>query len=117
PIVNYLAQLPYHPSSNCQPDHFYMINNTNPGFLPNGARSFGPTLPPANVRTIGDSLIEKNISWAYSGGAYNAAVALSDVAVAASQAAPNLSAAALADPRHAIGVAYCQICNPFQYAT
>ena len=25
--------------------------------------------------------------------------------------------AALADPAHALGVAYCQICNPFQYAT
>ncbi len=30
---------------------------------------------------------------------------------------PNLTAAALADPAHALGVAYCQICNPFQYAT
>ncbi|MGL1779459.1 hypothetical protein ACSTG7_23855, partial [Vibrio parahaemolyticus] len=30
---------------------------------------------------------------------------------------PNLSAAAVADPAHALGVAYCQICNPFQYAT
>jgi phospholipase C len=28
-----------------------------------------------------------------------------------------LTAAALADPAHALGVAYCQICNPFQYAT
>lgn len=38
-------------------------------------------------------------------------------AVAANPAKPNLSAAALADPAHALGVAYCQICNPFQYAT
>ncbi len=117
PIVNYLGQLPYHPSSNCQPDHFYMINNTNPGFLPNGARSFGTNIPPSNVKTIGDALIEKNISWAYYGGAYNAAVALADIAVAANPTAPNLAAAAAVDPAHAIGVAYCQICNPFQYAT
>jgi phospholipase C len=27
-----------------------------------------------------------------------------------------LTKAALADPAHALGVAYCQICNPFQYA-
>jgi phospholipase C len=28
-----------------------------------------------------------------------------------------LTAAAIADPANAVGVAYCQICNPFQYAT
>ena len=42
---------------------------------------------------------------------------LSNEAVAANPANPNLSAAAVADPAHALGVAYCQICNPFQYAT
>src|SRR5262249_31693208 len=39
------------------------------------------------------------------------------VAVAKNPAHPDLGAAALADPANAIGVAYCQICNPFQYAT
>ena len=77
----------------------------------------GSTLPPSSVRTIGDALIEKQISWAYYGGAYNDAVALSDAAVAANPTNPNLGAAAVADPAHALGVAYCQICNPFQYAT
>ena len=94
-----------------------MLNNVNPGFLPNGALSGGSNLPPSPVRTIGDALIEKNISWAYYGGAYNDAVALSNAAVAANPTSPNLTAAALADPAHALGVAYCQICNPFQYAT
>jgi phospholipase C len=94
-----------------------MLNNTNPGFLPNGALAGGNNLPPSPVRTIGDALIEKNISWAYYGGAYNDAVALSNVAVAANPTNPNLSTAAVADPAHALGVAYCQICNPFQYAT
>lgn len=117
PIVSYLEHLPYAAEPNCKPRHYYMLNNTNPGYLPNGALSGGSNLPPSSVRTIGDALIEKNISWAFYGGAFNDAVALSNAAVAANPSNPNLSAAALADPAHALGVAYCQICNPFQYAT
>jgi phospholipase C len=117
PIVTYLENLPYAAEPNCQPNHYYMLNNTNPGYLPNGALSGAGNLPPSPVRTIGDALIEKQISWAYYGGAYNDAVALSTAAVAANPTSPNLSAAAVADPAHALGVAYCQICNPFQYAT
>lgn len=117
PIVSYLESLPYAAEPNCQPNHYYMLNNVNPGFLPNGALAGGSNLPPSPLRTIGDALIEKNIPWAYYGGAYNDAVALSNAAVAANPANPNLTAAALADPAHALGVSYCQICNPFQYAT
>jgi phospholipase C len=117
PIVTYLENLPYAAEPNCQPNHYYMLDNTNPGYLPNGALSGAGNVPPSPVRTIGDALIEKNISWAYYGGAYNAAVNLSNDAVKANPTSPNLSAAALADPANAIGVAYCQICNPFQYAT
>ncbi|MBU6463117.1 MAG: phosphoesterase [Bradyrhizobium sp.] len=117
PIVTYLENLSYAAEPNCQPNHYYMLNNTNPGYLPNGALSGGSNLPPSPVKTIGDSLNAKQISWAYYGGAYNDAVVLSNEAVAANPANPNLSAAALTDPAHALGVAYCQICNPFQYAT
>jgi len=119
PIVTYLENLPYAAEPNCQPNHYYMLNNTNPGFLPNGTvvPAIQGALPPSPVRTIGDALNDKNISWAYYGGAYNDAVILANEAVAANPANPNLTAAALADPAHALGVAYCQICNPFQYAT
>jgi len=117
PIVSYLNALPYSAEANCKPNHYYMLNNTNPGFLPNGALSGGNNLPPSSVRTIGDALMEKNISWAFYGGAYNDAVVLSNAAVAKNASNPDLNAAALADPAHALGVAYCQICNPFQYAT
>jgi phospholipase C len=93
PIVDYLASLPYHPAPNCQPGHFYMLNNVSPAFLPNGQlRTTGTFVPPSSVRTIGDALNDANISWRYYGGGFNAAVA----------GQPN---------------AYCQICNPFQYAT
>jgi phospholipase C len=126
PIVSYLEALPYRPEPNCATAHYYMLDNTNPGFLPNGFRAPSPAtqsmLPPSPVRTIGDALNDKKVSWAYFGGSYNDAVALANDAVTAGTAglvnsSTALGEAALADPAHALGVAYCQICNPFQYAT
>ncbi len=117
PIVRYLEGLPYAAEPNCKERAYYMVNNVSPGYLPNGALAGGSTVPPSSVRNIGDALIEKNISWAYFGGAYNDAVILANAAVKANPTSPNLTAAALADPAHALGVAYCQICNPFQYDT
>jgi phospholipase C len=126
PIVGYLEALPYRPEPNCATAHYYMLDNTNPGFFPNGFRAPSPAaqnmIPPSPVRTIGDALNDKKISWAYFGGSYNDAVALSNDAVTAGTAATlnsstALGEAALADPAHSLGVAYCQICNPFQYAT
>ncbi len=126
PIVGYLKALPYRAEPNCAPAHYYMLDNTNPGFLPNGFQAPSPAaqgmLPPSPVRTIGDELNEKNITWAYFGGSYNDAVALSNVAVAAGVAGTANSTtalieAAIADPAHELGIAYCQICNPFQYAS
>jgi phospholipase C len=118
PVVTYLSGLPYSAKPNCEANHYYMVNNVNPGFLPNGALANGEGgIPPSPRKTIGDSLIAKNIPWAYYGGSYNDAVALSNAAAAANPANPNLTAAALADPVHALGISYCQICNPFQYAT
>ena len=115
PIVSYLNNLPYAAEPNCQPNRYYMLDNTNPGYLPNGAPSGGNNLPPSSLRNIGDAMIEKNITWAYYGGAFNAAVALSNDAVKAGST--NFTAFAVSDPANAIGVAYCQICNPFQYST
>ena len=109
PIVNYLETLPYHPDPNCQPGHYYMVNNENPGFLPNGTVdtagiASGASVPPSNVRTIGEALNEKNVSWAYYGGAYNAAVAL--------QNDPTST-----NPLVEIGIAYCTICNFEAYSS
>ena len=102
-ITSYLGTLPYRPKPNCLPNHFYMVNNDNPGFLPDGTVDAagiakGGSVPPTNVRTIGEALNEKGISWAYYGGAYNAAVAL--------QHDPTST-----DPTVQIGRAYCNICN------
>ena len=107
PIVAYLASLPWHPAPNCDPGHFYMINNMSPGFLPNGtvdAASIlsGAKVPPSTLRTIGDALNEKGVSWAYYGGGYDAAVR---VANGSTDSVDQLIAAN-----------YCDICNAFSYA-
>jgi phospholipase C len=107
PIRDYLASLPYHPNPNCEKNHFYMINNDNPGFLPDGTVDTngimgGGSIPPSNVRTIGESLNDKGISWAYYGGAYNAAVELTKIKEAGGTTT---------DPTILIGAAYCNICN------
>jgi phospholipase C len=107
PIVRYLDSLPYPAGANCEVDHYYMLNNTNPGFLPNGivdtkGIATGGSIPPSGVRTIGDALNEKSISWAYYGGAYNAAVNLANGST---------------DPADAVGAAYCNICNFESYAS
>ena len=108
-IRDYLASLPYRPNPNCKPGHFYMVNNDSPGFLPDGTVDTagiagGGSVPPTNVRTLGEALNEKHISWAYYGGAYNAAVEL--------QHNP-----ASTDPTVLVGAAYCNICNFESYAT
>jgi len=103
PIVNYLQSLPYNPDPKCESGHFYMVNNDSPGFLPDGTVdnagiAKGGSIPPSDVRTIGEALNQKNISWAYYGGAYNAAVQL--------QHNPTST-----NPAVQVGAAYCNICN------
>jgi phospholipase C len=107
-IVNYLATLPWKPKPNCAPGRYYMINNLSPGFLPNGnvdAASIltGGKVPPSKLRTIGDALNERDISWAYYGGGYNAAVRVANGST---------------DPvDQLIAANYCDICNPFSYVS
>jgi phospholipase C len=113
PTVNYLKTLPYKPAPNCETGHYYMINNTSPGFLPNGVVDTtnvanGSKVPPSGLRTIGDALNEKSISWAYYGGRYNAAVRVTDQVLA------NKSP----DPQDVfLAFNYCDICNFESYAT
>ena len=113
PIFDYLKTLPSRPdlsATNCAANTFYMINNTRPGFLSNGqlntaAINAGTAVPPSSLRTIGDALNEKKISWAYYGGGFNAARRFDNGST---------------DPVDVLigtgGDWYCDICNPFQYA-
>ena len=120
--MTYLENLRYDAEPNCVEGHFYM--NVNPGFLPDGTLIPNPALhgsiPASPVKTIGDSLNQKNLTWAYFGGEYNNAVALSQYANAhpsvLNATGSPLANAAIADPVHSTGGLYCQICNPFQYA-
>jgi phospholipase C len=107
PIVRYLDSLPYAVEANCAAGYYYVLNNTAPGFLPNGqvdatGIAAATAIPPSSLRTIGDALNDKSISWAYYGGAYNAAVNLANGST---------------DPADAIGNAYCNICNFESYAS
>jgi phospholipase C len=100
PILHYLHSLPYKPKSNCAPNTYYLLNNYDPGYLgdgtvDNGITNSGFVIPPSSVRTIGDSLLEKNISWRYYGEGWNQYVK---------------------NPTSKTNV-YCNICNPFQYVT
>ncbi|HMF95415.1 MAG TPA: alkaline phosphatase family protein, partial [Vicinamibacterales bacterium] len=97
-------------ASNCEPGRYYMINNTRPGFLSNGAINAaaitaGTAVPPSSLRTIGDALTERHISWAYYGGGYDAAKRFDNGST---------------DPVDVLigtgGDWYCDICNSFQYA-
>jgi phospholipase C len=85
-----------------------MINNMSPGFLPNGTVdtanvTAGAKVPPSSLRTIGDALNAKKISWAYFGGGYDAAVRVANGSK---------------DPfDQLIAVNYCDICNFESYAS
>jgi phospholipase C len=99
-IVNYLESLPRPINPRCEPRHYYLLNNYNPGFNADGtpARQYSAfTIPPSSVRHIGDVLMQANISFSYFGGDWN--VYQTDPAAS--------------NPYDA----YCNICNPFQYAS
>ncbi len=104
PITSYLESVPYRPKANCEPGHYYLMNNANPGYNANG--SLSGAVPPSSLRSIGDELNEHNISWAFFGAG------LKDAAAAADENTDPIN-----DPAHVWGQVYCSICNPFQYLT
>jgi phospholipase C len=113
-IQDYLATLPWRPDQSpiqCENGKFFAINNLRPGFMANGqindsGITSGSFVPPSSLRTIGDALNEKAISWAYYGGGYDAAVRFA-----------NGSTDPIDEMIGTGGDFYCDICNPFQYAT
>ena len=103
-VTNYLESLKDPIKPNCQADHYYLVNNYNPGYLGDGtvAPTSGAdgnpfTIPPTSVPNIGDSLMSANIPFKYYGEGWDLYVA---------------------DPTGANPYdTYCNICNPFGYAT
>jgi len=109
PIVSYLAKL--HINPRCEPGHYYLLNNYNPGYFGNGNDAFTDhspsntpfTVPPSSTPSIGDDLNDAKVSWKYYGDQWNNYVK---------------------DPYQlnygtngAAADEYCNICNPFQYDT
>jgi phospholipase C len=71
PILNYLASLPRPIKPNCDPGHYYLLNNYAPGYFSDGTDAYIDhstnntpfTIPPTSQRSIGDVLIENHVSW------------------------------------------------------
>ena len=111
PILSYLASLPRPVKPNCDPDHYYLLNNYNPGYFGDGSNAYTDhyvyntpfTIPPTKQRSIGDVLLENNVSWK----SYN------------DQWTPYLT------DKYQLNYGtvgpnsdqYCNICNGFQYQT
>jgi phospholipase C len=107
-VTTYLNSLARPIDPHCEEGHYYLLNNYNPGYYGSGKSAYADignpnetvfTIPPSPLHTIGDRLIEKNISWAYYGDQWNAYLANPD------------GNYVTADNT------YCNICNPFQYTS
>ena len=105
PVLDYLASLPNYVDPKCAPGRWYLLNNYNPGYFGDGSNAYTDnndnntvfTIPPSNVRNIGDELLANNVSWKYYGDQWNRYVA---------------------DKYYLNPLnAYCNICNFFQYST
>jgi phospholipase C len=111
PVLEYLSSLNPPIPSRCEPGHYYLLNNYNPGYFGNSSNAFTDTnpnntvftIPPSSTRSIGDVMIASDVSWKYYGDQWNNYVP---------------------DPYQlnygAVGAntdEYCNICNPFQYDT
>ena len=104
-IRDYLGALRRPVEPNCAPGHYYLLNNYNPGYFGDGTNAFTDasagnyvfTIPPSTLRTIGDELSSKSISWAYYGDQFNR----------------YLADKYQTNPQDV----YCNICNWAQYST
>jgi len=91
---------------NCEAKHYYLVNNYNPGYLGNGNNAYQDTnanntvftIPPSDVKNIGNVLSDTKIAWAWFGDQFTQY---------------------LADPYGLTYPAqqYCNICNWAQYNT
>jgi phospholipase C len=111
PILDYLEALPRPIDPRCEPGHYYLLNNYNPGWFGNGKNAYidtNPantpfTIPPSSTPSIGDDLNAHNISWKYYGDQWNNYV---NDPYQINYGTPGPTADE-----------YCNICNPFQYDT
>jgi phospholipase C len=110
-VLQYLASLPHLVDPRCDVGHYYLLNNYNPGYFGDGSNAYLDqnvnntpfTIPPSNVRNIGDVLLENGVSWKYYGDQFNQY--LTD------KYQLNYGKVGTDSDQ------YCNICNFFQYST
>lgn len=99
-VVNYLQSLNPPIEPNCEAKAYYLLNNYNPGYVGDGTLDSlytAFTIPPTAQKHIGDSLSAAGLSYTYFGEGWDLYTS---------------------DPTGANPYdRYCNICNPFQYAT
>lgn len=111
PILTYLASLKPAIKPNCDAGHYYLLNNYNPGYFGDGSNAYTDTsskntpftIPPTSQRSIGDVLLENDISWKSYNDQWDAY--LND-----KYQLNYGTVGAMSDQ-------YCNICNGFQYQT
>jgi phospholipase C len=109
PVVDYLQSLPRPIKSNCEPGHYYLLNNYNPGYFGDGSNAYTDTyvyntpftIPPTRQRSIADVLLDNHVSWKSYNDQWNSY--LND-----KYELNYGTVGALSDQ-------YCNICNGFQY--
>jgi phospholipase C len=130
PITKYLKSLS-NPrlTPNCDRSHYYLLNNYNPGYYfsnGNGVKApLGPTvytIPPTSQPHIGDVLEEGGLTYTFFGEDWNIYAGLGCAVPIATPTDPNPPCTKANNPAgDPLGQnpkdAYCNICNPFQYAT
>jgi phospholipase C len=108
-ILNYLSSLPYQVDPKCDPEHYYLLNNYNPGYFGDGSNAYTDhnvfntpfTIPPTNQRSIADVMLESRVSWKYYGDQWNSYLG--------DKYQLNFGTVGAKSDQ------YCNICNPFQY--
>ena len=111
PILNYLSSLPRPIEPKCDAGHYYLLNNYNPGYFGDGSNAYTDhfvyntpfTIPPTSQRSIGDVLLENNVSWKSYNDQWNAYLG-DKYELNYGTVGPNSDQ-------------YCNICNGFHYQT
>jgi phospholipase C len=111
PILSYLSSLPRPIDPKCDAGHYYLLNNYNPGYFGDGSNAYTDhfvyntpfTIPPTKQRSIGDVLLENNVSWKSYNDQWNAYLG-DKYQLNYGTVGPNSDA-------------YCNICNGFHYQT
>jgi phospholipase C len=95
PVVAYLQSLAQPINPNCEPGHYYLLNNYNPGYNGDGTvNTSSPfTIPPTSQHSIGDVLLASGVSFRWYGEGWNTFAG-----------DPSIST-------------YCNICSTFLYQT